>query len=354
MGEKPDKTDERMEGLLRRWGAEEAAEHAPQVALPSPRRSAGPVAPLLPYAAVAAAALAVGLLVATVIPRPAETVGLSTQPADDEIANLNADLSKAQRDIAGLRARLGVLDADLRTERERFETDLAELRTDRDHHKAEATAAAVREKALKQTLEGQQARLTALAAAEKQLAQARIDLAAAKKALTQAQAQRDDSSRKLAAAAVELAQIGESYKKALAASTALEGEVKALKDRQAARMADLQRAYLAGGAENERGIRARQLAVQRSRIVERAAGVRSVATSKLARQAVDRLEVVLIRLELLDVDDTEAVVAFAALVRSVRPAETVDEALAAGGEVANVRAWLLEARLILVGAGRVG
>lgn len=353
MSEEPDKTDERMEGLLRRWGAEEAAEHAPQAALPPPRRAAGPGAGLR-YAAVAAGALLVGLLVATLVNRPGQPVGLSTRPADDEIANLNADLTKAQRDLAGLRAKLTALEADLQAERLRLQTDLAEMRNERDRHKAAATSAAAREKALKRTLASQQARLAALAAAEKQLARAKLDLAAAGKALTQAQAQRHASGRKLAAAAVELARIGKSYKQALTVSTALEGEVKALKARREATLADLQRAYLARATADERGIRARQVAGQSCRIVERAAEVRSLATSKLARQAVDRLEVVLIRLELLNVDDTEAVMAFAALVRSVRPAETVDEALAAGGEVTKVRAWLLEARLILTGAGRVG
>ena len=353
MSEQPDKTDERMEGLLRRWGAEEAAEHAPQVALPPPRPSAG-AAIVLRYAAVAAGALAVGLLVATVVNRPAKQMGLSTRPADGEIANLNADLVEAQRDLASLRAKLAALDADLQAERRRFQADLADLRTDRNRHKAAATSATAREKALTRTLKSQQARLAALADAEEQLTQARLDLAAAKKTLTQAQTQRDDSGRKLAAAAVELARIGESYKQAIAASTALEAEVRTLKAGREAALADLQRVYLATAAENERGIRARQVAGQSCRIVERAAEVRSVATSKLARQAVDRLEVVLIRLELLNVDDTEAVMAFAALVRSVRPAETVDEALAAGGEVTKVRAWLLEARLILTGAGRVG
>ena len=349
MSDEPDKTNDRMEGLLRRWGADEAAEHAPQVTLPPPGRSAG-AGVALRYGAVAAAALLVGMLATVLLERGvryhAGAAAASSQPAEDEIRNLNADLTKAETDLARVKAELTAL----KGEELKLQAEVVRLQEECSGHKRAAIDAA----ALRRTVERQQERLAKLAAAEKQLAQARLDLDAARKTLKQTDAQRDEASRKLAAAAAELAGIGKSYKQAISARNALQGELRALKARQAAALADLQRVYLAAAAANERGIRARQWAGRRTRIVQRAAGVRSLAHSKLARQAVDRLEVVLIRLELLDVEDAEAVQAFAALLRAVRPPETVDQALAAGGEVAKVRAWLLEARLILTGAGRVG
>ena len=83
--------------------------------------------------------------------------------------------------------------------------------------------------------------------------------------------------------------------------------------------------------------------------MERCAEIRPSVQGTGTGKLVDRLEVVLTRLNMLNVADPAEARAFAALVRRGGLVGEIDETLAKG-QRADIRIWLFEVRLILEGA----
>jgi hypothetical protein len=146
----------------------------------------------------------------------------------------------------------------------------------------------------------------------------------------------------------------------------VEGELAGLKARQAAVVGSFQQAYLhaaAGAADPALAERAaaagewplgvRQAAARNAQMLQRLARLRPTVRGGPVGALLDRLEVVLTRLDLMDVFDAGQARSFAALLEGGRLVALIDEALYASGQEPELLAWLLEARLILAGADHV-
>lgn len=114
----------------------------------------------------------------------------------------------------------------------------------------------------------------------------------------------------------------------------------------------VQRAYLSMAAPRSQGLEARKLAARQARLLARSAVL--VKTTDLSiRQTVEALEVILTRLDALDTRDAQAVGAFRRLVATRAPVARIDAVLGQKPS-AQLRQWLIEARLVLAGAEDVG
>ena len=115
-----------------------------------------------------------------------------------------------------------------------------------------------------------------------------------------------------------------------------------------------QAAYLSAAAPTEHGLRARQSASKRSRMVQRMAALRKADRAQAVAPLLDRLEVVLTQLDMIDCSDPRAAKSFAKLLDKGSLVVKIDDALAAANNPAELRNFLAEAKLILGGAENVG
>jgi len=377
MTDKPDSTEPRLEAMLRRWGAEEAARSAEAPPAPglAPRRPV--VALVLRWVPTAAAAAmlvaAAGLYVAArpggpqaqhagiieeVPTRPAmpptRSATVPTQPARpphvDEIDRLNDRIVALQglvserdsklKSLAELPAQVRDLQTQLDRERKRHQSDVKEFL---------ASVQAGKKAAADLT--------TKLTAAEKRIASLEKDnksLAPAAAELPKATSQVKDLRARLAAAVGEMERNRKGREKADADAAETRRQIALLKARHAATVAAFQRTYLASVAPGEQGLYARKTAVKARRMIERVAAMSAEAEAESTRRLLGRLEVVLTRLELLDPARGGARESFARLLARSGLEKEIDDVLAAGAESPNVRWWLFEASLILMGATRAG
>ncbi len=340
MSQQPDNTNDRLERMLRRWGADEAAQAASPGPVPAARRRAV-LGPVLRYSAVAAGTLLVASLAWVIIQPSASREGpahgvAQTQPADERIARLDAQLATVRTELEQARGQLAQTKEALEAGRQQFERKLQLLREDFDGQKRSLLASFAKERqGLREALTRREG-----------------ELAAAGKALTEAAAQRDDARRKLTVAATELARRSDTHARLARQRDALQSQLTAVRAADAAMLADFQRSYLAAAAPNEHGVVARQSASRRARMVERARVVRQLARTESTRQLVDRLEVLMLQLDLLNAADPRAARSFAQVVPADGLGADIEQALAGGGELPEVRSWLVEARLILTGVAR--
>ncbi|KPK85105.1 MAG: hypothetical protein AMJ81_04180 [Phycisphaerae bacterium SM23_33] len=363
--------------MLRQWGAEEAAQRY-RYAQPPPRRSAvgwtfRVIATWSAAVATVLIAVAVAVMLFNYMHRGG---GVTTAPAaSKDIDRLKADLAKAQDEVKALRAEraedgklLAGLTARLSDQESRFlaqvsdlEGELEKLRKGSAAEKAKLTDEVKR-------LAGQlDAQLKELTAAGAELAKAKAELTNAKAELTNAKAelvaaraeaadsarQVDDLRKRLAAAADELDRAAKTQRDALAASQQAAKELAALKARHATMLDSFARLYVSAVAPDQSGWAARQRAARVAQLLPRCPQLRPSARGEAAARAMDKLEVLLIRLELLDTSDDRAVRSFAALASSEELAGEIEAVLAAGEQPPAVQKWLLEVRLILTGAERV-
>jgi len=117
---------------------------------------------------------------------------------------------------------------------------------------------------------------------------------------------------------------------------------------------DVERAYIAATAPNETGLRALQVSVAQSRLGERVARARKTARNDSTRKLLDRVEVVMARLEMMEADNFDTVDAFGALVHKSDLKRQLEAAMDVQGESPEVRGVLLEVRLIIGGVEHVG
>lgn len=108
-------------------------------------------------------------------------------------------------------------------------------------------------------------------------------------------------------------------------------------------------AYRSALAPGETGAEAWREAAARGRIVERSVRVRSLAASVAARNTIDRVEFALTRLSLMDISKADTPLAIRGYIRDEELLSQLDRSLLLPGEPRAVRAWLLEAKLILTG-----
>lgn len=382
MNDKPDSSNDRVEGLLRRWGADEAVGNAkvPPAPVPRPARAPGPQRPIWGFVAAAAA----GILVAGVgfyfairhtqseLDRTkGQLLAKDTEAGDakalaarleGELAGVRADLMSSRVMLAEAQTKLAAMLKDDKAAAAR----LAQLEGQFQARQKELADAKGRHDALKLTLDEKQAELAKAAKALAGLDQSKTSLAAALKKADRLEKDLADHRTRLAAANSEITRATNSSLRALADRKKAEAELAQLQARQEAVLATYQRTYLAADLaapaaaparammESEQtGLSARQAAARRNQLLRRHAELRPALRTEPAKALFETLEVLLTRLELLDPDDPVAGESFRALIRQSGLAGRIDELLAAPDEPPQVRSWLMEARLILTGADRV-
>jgi len=396
------KPNERLEHLLRRWGAGEAARQADVSGLSAPEPGAvraGWVWRWMPLAAsivlvVGAAALffvggpsSLDLAEPAVSrPDPAAETRMETLEAEaaklradlaaagDRLAAMEAELAKTakvradlaeakkqlekteeeladakiqlygkekfnrpDRNAAALQAALQKATRDLADERARFRAEIARLsKPAPGAGKTDKEIEALVEKRIGEALKKYKVQLAVeWLAKEKKLDELKKQLAAAK-----------ERSEELAARLAKEQEQHEKERVELAGRLQTRGEKTLLFARAMASM--IQDAYLSNAAPGKEGYAARQHAARKERLLERCAQLRPTLSSDEDREVHDRIEVLLTRLDLLDVQDETAVAHFRALLK--RP--DVKKTIAAVGKATRVKQtadhiWILEVTLVL-------
>ena len=402
--DEPESTDGQLESMLRRWGAEEAARRElpsrPPLPVPQTPVSApwGPWRWLAAAAVVVTTAAATGLVTAYIVRARLGRgpVLATTAPSQDQHRKLQEALQTARDQLAKLRRRAATQDEQLEQLRSKLrdqQTALAALRDDLAAQKKLAASAV----AEKDRLAGEVDRLGKELARRRQEAQkATAELTRTKEALAAAQARSRDLNdqlaaqrKRVAAANAELTRLGKTHQRTLTEKRKLENDLTAMKARQAALesrlstlMASLRRSepeshllalrstggtligfHRPGAAQLPSAPSgpspaarvdwaARQSAARKADMLVRCARLRRDVHDPDTARLIERLEVLLTRLELLDPNDPHAVRAFAIMVRADRLAKQIEAALAGEGLSRELRDWLAEARTILTGAER--
>ena len=369
MSDEPDNSNQRLEGMLRKWGAAEALRTTEVGAAPAPplpgRRDVSNL--VLRWAPLAAAAVlliaAVAFFIATekgpgvaVAPRiedmgpggPGPTTvsaAKALQRLRDENAEMRKQLDRQQRQLAAmgeLQDKLKTIEGDLTKARSDLESERARHRTDVQELMASVKA---RQKDLgelkgkvdslgKRVDAAEKARDAALAAA-KELPAVKVQLAAVE--------------NRLAAAADELTRVRKLQVAAEKAAEKNRQELALAKAREQQMLSAFRGPYLATAAPGEEGLRAAQVTAGSRRMLARCAELRGDVRSETTRLLLDKLEVVLTRLDLLDTSDAVAAESFLKLIAAGDLPGQIDAAMGADAETRGVRSWLFEARLILMG-----
>ncbi len=371
MSDSTDQPEERLERMLRRWGSEEAAEREALRAAPSGLWRGAPAGGSILRAMGVAAGILMGVGALLFL-----GIHLGRQGARSRLESLRAKADAREQEVQGqLRDVRGELGEAERLRRD-AETALFDWKRQHARLQEEHTAVLARlERALAATrpapptrpafppgerekLQGQVQVLTLalkqaeakLAAAKEELKDVRGELATARTEITRSSGQISDLRKRLAAATAELGRLGEAHKRAVADARQVAGEVAALKAQRSALLLSFQRLYLAAVAPGQEGWPARQIAARTAELAQHLAALRGRARSPDAVRLLERLEVVFTRLDLLDAQDPAAVQSFEALLVQSGLAGEIDRLLSSGTETLEVRASLLEARLILTGA----
>jgi hypothetical protein len=363
MSEQRDNQD-RLEGMLRRWGADEAARQVPAGPMPDPneieaasRRSAGSAWRWLPLAAAA------GLLVG------AAGIFLASGQWLGGGGRGNSD-PKTAGDLKADADRLRLLNQELKDELDKAILARAQARQLAMDETSKAGELAKEVERLKKDggtaqkdLQTQFEKLQEdLKAKEKEFAEANDILTAVKKDrsrliavvkdLSESQGKLEMTEKRLAAATEEMGRVRKMYDEAEASKQKTQLEFSALTIQRAALLLDVQRVYLGeGGGES---LRTRQEVARSNKLLQRCAELRKGAEAEAARKLLDRLEAVLLRLDMLEPGELSASASFATLVREGDVIDQIDKALASGTTGTKMRSWLLEVRCVLAGADRVG
>jgi len=333
--------DDRVEGLLRQWGAEEATRLADTASAPAfaPRPRA-PWAAFRRWAPLAAAGL---LLVASAAFFVAARSG-----ADADLGELRAQLDQAARDLGQARAALTDAQRLSREQNDKFQQDLARMRETFAAEKTDlAREAEARALALSRSI-GEKQEL--------------LDVAV--RQLQDREKEQKDLKQKLAETNILLEGLRSNFadatlrlRKALQESDAArhdaETKLADLQKQHGVIVSLLQEVYLAAGAPPQQAILARQTTAARNRLIERCHELRRTTVSPTARELFEKLEVLLTRLELLDVKDPAQRGSFTALLETMDLTRKIHSVLLDEKEDMRVRAWLLETQLILAGVERV-
>ena len=337
MSDQNSEGNDRMERLLRQWGAEEDARRQPAGAPPlerwrrAQRRAA--LARWLPVAASLALFAATAALVTgsrALAPRGAETEALRT-----ELDRTAGELHQAQASLAGA-ARL------LDQEKRQRADDVATLRRELDVQKAALAAKATQDQAaFKNLATSLQERDEALAALQ------RSQTAQREAALQELRKQYDGL-------AAETARLRKAEESAVAARRETAAKLAAVEAEQASVMAMLQRAALAAAAPGEEGIRTLQRDARARGLLRRGAELRGAVPDAAVQRLFDTHEALLTQLDLLDAGDRSETEAFVRRVREMDLGLLLDKALRSTDQAPAVRAWLIETQLLLAGVKRAG
>ncbi len=347
MTEQREQTDEKMDRLLRKWGAEEAVRQArvDYLRRPTPRRAV-PAPSVWQWLPLAASLVLIG---------GAGVLLLVTQPAASssaaEVERLREALESAERKWKTAAEAF----SELRAERER----LADIAADSQKLLA-AAQAELRAKASEAA--DQAGRLAAAAEQVREMTRALSEADAALKAAREQLNLREQETTELRRAAesaraaqeeisrlrAQIAQQKEGIDAALLDKKILANRVSALQAERDTMRTMLRRFYIAA-VVGATGLSARQAAARHHRLLERFGELRGAIRSAEVRKLADQVEIALTRLALLDPARPSDVDGVASFVEQASLCIRIDDVLAAAEESAAVRSWLLEAQLVLTG-----
>ena len=328
MNDQGDQEHDQLEHLLRRWGAQEASRQSDVPLLPfqTPARL-GPWAMLRRWSPLIAASIILAVAAALFIQRPARQ---KTNPD----AVLQARLTELTHDLEISRAALAETKRQLAVQKHQSEDQIVQLRQ----------AIEVDKQMLLAEAQKQTTALDAMAAEkellEKQTSQLTTDFSATQLQLEKLRAE----------FTAETTQLRQAHEEAVSAQGKAQGQLKAFQDQQREILALFQRTYLATADADGRGLLVRRDAARRERFIDRGILLRDTVRSRKSQRLFDTLEVVLTRLEMLDVQDKTQLRSFAQLLRSLDMVSRINETLMEWEEPSDARAWLIEIQLLLTGA----
>ena len=370
MTEMPDNTEQRLEALLRQWGADEAGRVAKtHLATTQPVRPprSGTILRWAPVAAAAMLLIAGGAVFlvwrmdrpetapdaasrAPLMARP--TSAPSAADTQAQIHKIIAENLKLSSDRDDLKALLLQADGKRVAAIKAHEEQMAALGEQAEKDKGRIGAS------LRDTADKLNKVDLALKAKKKELddATGRRDKALAdlkasdQKAgrletkVNQLTQQHVDLKTEYAAAVKTLAEANEKMGTDLAAAKRLNEQTRV----------EFQRLYLAAGAPGLTGLAARQTTARRMKLMARGAALRRQCNDERVKGLLDRIDIALTRLDMLNVDDPPAVKRFTDAVAAAGLATRIDDTLALGTTQPGLKTWLRETRMIFTGVGGVG
>jgi len=330
---------ERLERLLRQWGAEEAVRQEQGAAqrLPPPLPVPAAAWRWVPLAAgFALFAVGVGFLLVAKAEVP-KSGALYMAQATQEVADAKALLAEAQRLLDEQRTAAAVSAARADELQQALESGKTAAAKTNERIADLAARLAEKQTALDEAAAGLKDR-------DAQLAQLKTDLAAARGQIVKLRTGLDAGS-----AAVRRAE-----ESAAAAQRNADNRIKAVEVQQAMMMNLLARVMAPGGTPGEADVRAIQAAARDSGLLGRAATLRDRISNDSVRRLFDTQEVLLMRLMLLDAGDKGELRALAEVVRSMNLGPQIAEVLRASADNPEVGAWLIESQVLLMGIQRAG
>lgn len=364
MSEKGDKPNERLEALLRQWGADEAGQVAKAhlASAPAPATVGSVLLRWAPAAAAAVLLIAAGtmFLVWQLGDKPSasdESAPRAAQMAPPEAtaADLKADIQKLATANEMLKSerddlKASLLEADgLRLAAvEIHKAELGKLQAKLDAGSASLTTAVAEAKKARQAMDAKAAELVTVTAARDK---AQTDLKASGKEIVQLKGTVDDLTRRGEQLKAEYGAAAEAL---ATANEKVAAELAAEKRRNERLVAEFGRLYLAVGAPGEMGLAARKTTADRMRLAERGAALRRKCDDDEIKDLIDRVDVALTRLAMIDAGDPASSQRFTALVQKAGLEARIDRTLAMAPKQPGLRTWLRETRMILAGVGDVG
>jgi len=367
----PEQPD-RMEALLRKWGAEEAVRRE-GVSAPPPAllRAVRPPSPLLRWMPVAAGfvlfAVGVGLLAGSIARDAGRQVAPAASSAAD-IERLQADLARTNSELAATRAAMEQLKLDA-GKNAPARMDIESVASAKGTDSAATAAGRGTEGSAGVAAATGTDRGTAGAAA------ADIQVAALKKIIGEKQASLDEASANLVARDAQVAGMKTDIEKLRSASVAAAGKlqrleqsaqaaerdardaaarIKALQVEQAQALALFQRVTQAARMKPDETLRTLQQAVRDARLIRRGTELRDSIPNEAVRRLFDTQEALLTQLDMIDAGNAAEIDAFLQRLKSTDIADQVTEALRTSDGDPAVRAWLIEGQLLLAGVQRAG
>lgn len=352
-------SDDRLERLLRQWGNRQAVEQAGAPPAGAHRWRGSVVAVIGRWAPLAAAAVlviaAAGLFSMSrhndqragmasedaaqpviVPPTPSQEADFDKDEADKQIAMLTVQLAELEFARAGEQAKYQRLAG----ETQRFKQQLA----DADRQLTEET----------QRLEQQ------LLDADQQLTDAEKEMAALRR---QVELEQQELLALVDQANEDAAMQAEAFRQARLPAASLHvapAPVDSAPDvseaepatEQPVLSADIVALYLSIAAPGQEGMLAVQSAATNRGLTDRCMTLRQQTEDQATRHVLDRLEVVLTQLEMLDPDDERAAAALVELTKAQQMREMLTEAVGRSGDDER-RQFLLEVQLIFLGVDSV-
>lgn len=284
----------------------------------------------------------------------------SADPLYERVTELTQQVSTLRSEQIAIKMRYADLEAEKKAESARAADLASELAAINAKSTATSSPAADENERIN-ALESDVVRLTgALKVAGNREEKANAELAAANKKLKlledQMKISADEATRnatRYAELAKELAMATKKMQEAEASLAVIDNSLSAAKVERVRIYNDMQKLYFATAGGEATGVSAAQKISKANKLIARAADMGEHIKDPAGIQLRDRIETMLTRLEMMNPGDPATVDAFLKSANDSKIIQQIDEMLAKGNDSAECRCWLLESKLVLIGAGCV-